>query len=180
MSSPASSSSSSDGGVALPGLMSTATLHCAFVPDNSAPILAEIARKAGHFGWDDQQKNDELDIFLRGTIEAFTANGLQNHAAWVHFSRNLGLPVANNASVRYCKKLVRASHYNIIDVLDSFRAGNTPQTFETRKALFQYTREYGCFVGRDLVKQNKFFRLLLGKMRKPAARPKKAQAHNAN
>ncbi|PLB51004.1 hypothetical protein P170DRAFT_474551 [Aspergillus steynii IBT 23096] len=79
---------------------------------------------------------------------------------WQILCEQLGLE-GSLPSIKQCKKAMKTIHVNIVDFLEARQMGTTPQRFETKEDLAEYTLTTKRFFNRKVVKGDRILRELL-------------------
>ncbi|PWY94549.1 hypothetical protein BO94DRAFT_563167 [Aspergillus sclerotioniger CBS 115572] len=132
-----------------------------FHPNPSAPTKDEFTRLAQHMHWTPNSKKYQREW------AAFTGNEFHHHFGtqsklenWQALCKELNLdgPIA---SMTQCRKALAKVHVNLVDLIDSRRAGTPVHKFQNVRALRRYTRESGKVFPKEAAKREGGLRGLL-------------------
>ncbi|KAI9676361.1 MAG: hypothetical protein M1817_000518 [Caeruleum heppii] len=133
-----------------------------FDADPEGPLLDQFAALAIARNWKPgtkkYHKNRQACLEQESAL-AFTEDATKLQT-WQALCEEVGIKSVPD-SIKKCKKALRTVHVNIVDLIDSRRAGTSVRRFKSRAALIEYTRETNKIYPRALAKADGFLKALL-------------------
>ncbi|KDN35285.1 hypothetical protein RSAG8_11720, partial [Rhizoctonia solani AG-8 WAC10335] len=146
--------------------------------DSSKPVMLEFYRMCDRFGWerDNREREKARDHFKNAMVQEFNSiYGTDDHslAAWQNLCRVIKLADIPD-ELEACRQLVRSTHVNIVDLVDT-RVTRTPVThFPSEHALSAYTRTTGKYFPKENAYAGGLLRYLLRHIENPGMDPRRS------
>ncbi|KAF5861157.1 hypothetical protein ETB97_000531 [Aspergillus alliaceus] len=136
-----------------------------FAYSRDQPIHAEFYRMCDDFGWrkDEPERERAWKSFRIAVIQAFNstvgsnANDLASWQRICHCLRIFPIP----KGLRNAQQAVVKTHVNLVDLLESIRAGSPVEAFSTLEDLRAYTIENGKYFPKEEAYEGGLLRFLL-------------------
>ncbi|KAH8800384.1 hypothetical protein F5884DRAFT_825056 [Xylogone sp. PMI_703] len=134
----------------------------------SSPIWAEFDRMCDRFRWryESDERRDARDLFREAIVEQFNSlygTDVNDLGSWQNLCHILNIvPVPD--SLKYCREVIKRTHVNLVDLVDTQRTGEAVKVFRTVEELRQYTRQNRKIFPRDEAKAGGLLRYLLRKI----------------
>ncbi|KAG6919876.1 hypothetical protein DXG01_015584 [Tephrocybe rancida] len=115
--------------------------HDGFEYDSSQPAWNEFKRLARRNDWDGVQRTQQRDEFKGALVHAFNATyGTDEDSLdlWMKLCRVIGITPLPQG-LRACREAVKATHVNLVDLVDLPNSEEPLQLFKSEKELSKYT-----------------------------------------
>ncbi|KAG2354028.1 hypothetical protein BDR07DRAFT_1454263 [Suillus spraguei] len=144
-----------------------------FKYNSSASAPLEFYRMCDEFGWDKDKKNKEREEahcnFKDALVQQFNdiygtdVNDLTSWRTLCQIVRVSPIP----DTLESCREAVKATHVNIVDLVDTESTGESVTVFASEVDLSEYTKATGKFFPRDNAYAGGLLRYLLRRIMNP-------------
>ncbi|KAI9771739.1 MAG: hypothetical protein M1839_002754 [Geoglossum umbratile] len=134
-----------------------------FIPDPTALLASEFDRLAQSQGWRPGSKRyrKEQARCFAAEFETHYGHKSEKLEGWQDLCREVEIS-PTPASITQCKKELKRTHVNIVDLIDCRRTGEYPVLqHKSKAALRRYTLKHGKIFSLKRAKQNGFLTALL-------------------
>ncbi|KAG2102837.1 uncharacterized protein F5147DRAFT_706977 [Suillus discolor] len=156
----------------------------AFDYNSSASASSEFHRMCGHFCWNKKDKEkkkahrDFKDALVQQLNEIYGTD-VNNLSSWRNLCQIVHIsPIPD--TLESCREAVKATHVNIVDLIDTKVTGKPVTIFVSEAKLSEYTKATRKFFPRDNAHAGGLLRYLLRRIMNPrqehASRGQKMQA----
>ncbi|KAI0033361.1 hypothetical protein K488DRAFT_47848 [Vararia minispora EC-137] len=112
-----------------------------FAYDPSASATAEFARTCAQFRWGEKRRKKAHRAFSTAMVAQFAATfgtDVGSLRSWQALCEAIDIEEVPDTLTK-CKKAVKRSHVNIVDLLDAAMHGERTRGFPSERALSKYT-----------------------------------------
>ncbi|KAK2462693.1 hypothetical protein APHAL10511_005309 [Amanita phalloides] len=133
--------------------------------DPRAPVLDEFHRLVRVYQWKPESKERKeartrFSAAMGRQFSSFYGTRVDDLAAWQALCLALGVdPVPE--TVDECRKIIKSTHVNLVDFIDTRLTGVPVKTFETEEKLREYTLENRKFFPKQSAKESGVLKYLL-------------------
>lgn len=137
-----------------------------FVPAQSKSLEHDFERLRIDEGWDKIEAKDQRKLCILAEYQHhFHPDGFQLNGKLEIWQRLCDIVGAERgASITQCKKILKKTFVNIIDLIDAMRTGTQPRVFKNRYALVKYTKKNKKIFPRTLAKQDGYINVFLTRL----------------
>ncbi|PFH46145.1 hypothetical protein AMATHDRAFT_156161, partial [Amanita thiersii Skay4041] len=139
-----------------------------FTYNPNAPPTTEFARLVRHSQWGTDphpptyyEAHERFSRAMGLTFRDFYGSDIHDINAWQALCLALGVVDPVPDTLRECKRIVKSTHVNLVDLIETRRTGELVRIFESQAALRNYTRRHKKIFPKESAKESGVLKYLL-------------------